>query len=116
MNSAISWLYAQFVGQPEPGAQSCYLCGAACTEQRRVAKGLADTFNSHYLAACPSSPYLCAACAWYFDSKAAHPDFRKMSLIVARDSWQQWPREQMAADIERWLSDGLEADPYLVVT
>jgi hypothetical protein len=80
-----------------------------------VAKGIADTFNSHYLARVPSSPFICAACWWYFNGKE-HPEFRKMSLIVRQDMWQNWPREAMKADITRWLTDGLEADSYLVVS
>lgn len=35
---------------------------------------------------------------------------------MRQDSWQNWPREAMKADITRWLTDGLEADSYLVVS
>jgi len=107
-------LYQQFMGAIPQGQASCYLCGTDCLEEHTVAKGLADTFNSHYLAACPSSPWLCVACQWYFDSKAGHPDFRKMSLIVGKSLSREWKREQMKIDIGNWLVFGLEQDAFLV--
>lgn len=118
MNKSSSWLHTQLVGktQPSGGASCCYLCGASCSETHTVARGLADTFNSHYLALCPSSPSLCAACQWYFDGKAAHPDFRKMSIIVAEHVWCQWDRTMMKSDITQWLACGLDVDAYLVVS
>jgi hypothetical protein len=116
MNTAISWLYQQFQASPPTGMLTCYLCGACCEDRYSVKAGIADTFNSHYLAACPSSPYLCAACQWYFDGKANHPDFRKMSLIVAERNWQHWRREDMKTELGLWLAHGLEADAYLVVS
>lgn len=111
----IHWLYAQHSGTVPPGPTQCYLCGSPCMPEHMVAKGIADTFNSHYLAKCPSSSSLCPACYWYFNDKE-HPEFRKMSLIVQRDSWCNWQRDTMKADITRWLSDGLENDAYLVVS
>jgi hypothetical protein len=39
-----------------------------------------------------------------------------MSLIVCRNSWQNWARDSMKQDIARWLRDGLEQDSYLVVS
>ena len=112
----IHWLYSQFVGSVSLGNAACYLCGAACSTEYTVTKGIADTFNSHYLAKAPSSPVLCAACWWYFNEKDRHPEFRKMSLVVRRDSWQNWPRDAMKTNITRWLTDGLGADSYLVVS
>lgn len=108
-------LYAQHDGTALPGPAQCYLCGSSCASEYTVAKGIADTFNSHYLAKRPSSPILCSACYWYFNGKD-HPDFRKMSLVVQRDSWRNWQRDAMKADISRWLADGLENDAYLVVS
>jgi hypothetical protein len=111
----IQWLHSQFIGSIPNGNEICYLCGASCTKQHSVTKGIADTFNSHYLAKVPSSSVLCSACWWYFNDKE-HPEFRKMSLVVCCDSWQNWQREAMKSAIERWLHDGLEADSYLVVS
>jgi hypothetical protein len=116
MNHPLRWLYSQHVGTIITGPASCYLCGAFCPQDHTVTAGIADTFNSHYLARCPSSSWLCAACFWYLDGKSAHPEFRKMSLIVERNAWQNWQRESMKADIERWLHSGLEQDAYLVVS
>lgn len=113
---ALHWLFQQTGNAVEAGVESCYLCGASCAQTHHVGKAIADTFNSHFLAQRRSSSYLCDACAWYLDSKAGHPDFRKMSLIVAEHSWRQWQRIEMKADIERWLRDGLEEDGYLVVS
>lgn len=81
-----------------------------------MVRGIAETFNSHYLCRCPSSPWLCAPCQWYFDSKAGHPDFRKMSLIVHEQGWINWQRTDMKTEIGLWLSHGLEVDAYLVVS
>jgi hypothetical protein len=116
MNKSIGWLYSQFQNDNSIGTAQCYLCATRCTEQHTVARGLADTFNSHYLAACPTSAYLCDACQWYFDNKAGHPEFRKMSLIVQPHSWQNWQREQMKDDILHALRHGLEEDCYLVIS
>ncbi len=110
----IHWLYAQCVSAIPSGQAQCYLCGTSCTEQYPVAKGIADTFNSHFLCKVPSSSWLCAACQWYFDSKAGHPDFRKMSLIVAQGAWHNWQRAEMKTEIGLWVSHGLETDTYLV--
>jgi hypothetical protein len=111
----IHWLYQQHGNTVPSGDEQCYLCGSPCTKEHTVAKGIADTFNSHYLAKCPSSPVLCSACHWYFNDKE-HPEFRKMSLVVQCDSWLNWQRDAMKADITRWLTTGLEADGYLVVS
>jgi hypothetical protein len=117
VNTALYWLYQQSHDEGIPsGNARCYLCSASCEDRYSVKAGIADTFNSHYLAACPSSPYLCAACQWYFDGKANHPDFRKMSLIVAERNWQHWRREDMKTELGLWLAHGLEADAYLVVS
>ncbi|SRR6266487_649556 len=115
MSDAVRWLYQQHVGTLPQTSLRCYLCGAWSAEERYpVARGLADTFNSHYLAACPSSPWLCAACQWYFDSKAGHPDFRKMSLMVWESGWKQWERADMKQDIADTLRIGTGEDVYLV--
>lgn len=118
MNQSIQWLYSQTQPQLNNGTETmqCYLCATSCSEQHTVTRGLADTFNSHYLAGCPTSLYLCDACQWYFDNKAGHPEFRKMSLIVERTTWQNWPREQMKDDILHALQCGVEEDCYLVVS
>lgn len=116
LNSPLHWLYAQYVGVVPSGNASCYLCGTNCPEQYSTTKSIADTFNSHFLAHCPSSSWMCAACSWYLDGKASHPDFRKMSLLVYRTEWMNWPREQMKSDIERWLVSGLDTDAFLVVS
>lgn len=116
VNHPIHWLYQQIVGVPPHGETLCYLCGGSCQEQHTVARGIAETFNSHYLARCPSSPWLCAACQWYFDSKAGHPDFRKMSLMVWREGWVSWQRHDMKQMLEHWLSHGTSEDYYLVVS
>ncbi len=116
MSYPIHWLYQQFIGAISIGQALCYLCGTSCPEKYIVAKGLADTFNSHYLARCPSSSYLCAACQWYFDSKAGHPDFRKMSLMVWKTGWKQWERATMKQDIADTVSGGTTEDVYLVVS
>lgn len=112
----IHWLYQQFVGDIPVGEARCYLCGIPCQSVASVAKGVPDTFNSHYLARCPSSGVLCAACAWYLDNTLDHPAFRKMSLIVARDSWHNWQRETMKTDIGLWVSQGIQCDAYCVVS
>src|SRR5437899_1376413 len=111
----VHWLYHQFGGTARSGDALCYLCGAVCAKEYTIAKGIADTFNSHYLSRAPSSPYLCTACWWYFNEKD-HPEFRKMSLVVQKENWQNWTRGAMKADIERWLTDGLDADSYLAVS
>ncbi|GHP00928.1 hypothetical protein KSF_109750 [Reticulibacter mediterranei] len=116
MNSSLYWLFCQSVGDPPKGSGLCYLCGMSCLEQHTVAKGLADTFNSHYLASVPSSSFLCAACQWYFDSQALHPEFRKMSLVITPTSWRNWQRETMKQDICSWLQHGLQDQAYLVVS
>jgi hypothetical protein len=116
LNTAISWLYRQCVGDPPQGPSFCYLCGASCPETYTAASGLADTFNSHYLAHVPSSPFLCAACQWYFTSQVLHPEFRKMSLVVSPTSWRNWQRERMKGDIVSWLTRGLEDPAYLVIS
>lgn len=114
MNHPIHWLYSQHGGAQSETSLRCYLCGAWSAQERYpVAKGIADTFNSHFLAKAPSSPWLCAACHWYFNDKS-HPDFRKMSLIVAEQRWHNWQRTDMKTEIGIWLSAGLEADAYLV--
>jgi hypothetical protein len=111
----LRWLYQQSQGETVSGDGVCFLCGeSACVGLYAVTKGIADTFNSHYLARCPSSPWLCAACQWYFDSKAGHPDFRKMSLVVSPDSWRNWERTTMKSNIAVWLSSGVPFDCYLV--
>lgn len=118
MNDAMLWLYRQFHTDSLPETPyRCYLCGRWHGEEcYPVAKGIPDTFNSHYLAQSPSSPWLCRACSWYLDNRIGHPEFRKMSLIVSHDSWQNWQRDTMKADIVRWLRDGLDEDAYLVVS
>jgi len=114
MNHPIHWLYQQFIGGLPETALRCYLCGAWSAEERYpLAKGIADTFNSHYLAQCPSSLWLCAACQWYFDGKAGHPDFRKMSLYIGKDGWEDWQRPLMKPLINHWLRYGLPFDMYL---
>ena len=55
MNTPQAWLYQQFVGAIPTGEATCYLCGASCPALHPTSKGIADTFNSHYLARCPSS-------------------------------------------------------------
>lgn len=112
----IQWLYQQFGGEVIAGDASCYLCGANCSQEQTVARGIAETFNSHYLARSPSSSYLCAACAWYFSSSAGHPDFRKMSLVVERDSWHNWERPAMKGDILHTLQCGVDTDVFLIVS
>lgn len=116
MNHPLHWLYQQHVGSIPSGSATCYLCGTGCTEQHPIAKGIADTFNSHFLARSPSSSFLCAACFWYLDSKSSHPDFRKMSILVRCNEWQNWQRGSMKQDIEQWLSSGLPAAAFLVVS
>lgn len=118
MSSPQQWLYQQFVGEIPTGEARCYFCGASCPALHPTAKGIAETFNSHFLARCPSSPWLCHACRWYFDSKSlpAHPDFRKMSLIVQRTSYQNWERTSMKPFLEHFLSEGLSDDAFLVVS
>src|SRR5581483_2400129 len=116
METPTRWLSQQSGHDIQPGNQVCYLCGESCAEGHLVSTSIAETFNSHSLAQCRSSASLCAACAWYLDSKAGHPDFRKMSLVVMRSSWRNWQRADMRADIERWLAHGLEEDAYLVVS
>jgi hypothetical protein len=116
INHPIHWLHSQFVRLEPSGSKHCYLCGSLCTDEYTVQKGIADTFNSHYLARFPSSPVLCVACWWYFNDKKEHPDFRMMSLVVCRNSWQNWPRETMKADMTKWLEHGLEHDAYLAVS
>jgi hypothetical protein len=116
MNEAIKWLYQQYIGSIPQGASTCYLCGGSCYAQHTVAKGIAETFNSHYLAACPSSSWLCSACWWYFNDKM-HPDFRKMSLIVGQRGWRNWQRSEMKEDISEWLQGiGNDTDLYLVIS
>lgn len=114
MNNPLHWLYQQSSQCITCGSEQCYLCGHDCTDSHSVAKGIADTFNSHVLAQRRSSAYLCDACAWYLDSKAGHADYRKMSLVVTEHTWRNWRRTEMKADIARWLKDGLEDDAYLV--
>ncbi len=113
---ALYWLYLQHNGKSIAGSYFCYLCRASCTDQHDIQHSIADTFNSHYLAQVPSSHYLCDACRWYLDNKIAHPDFRKMSLIVSSHSWRNWQRETMKQDIRQWLEDGLPEESYLVVS
>lgn len=113
MNHPIHWLFSQFGGTCVSGQRVCYLCGTPCDELHSVAKGIADTFNSHYLARCPSSPSLCPACYWYLADRS-HPDFRKMSLMVWETGWKQWARTDMKADIEGTLQHGMGEDAYLV--
>ncbi len=114
MQHPIHWLYQQSGGFVVSGAMCCYLCGASCSEQHAVTTCIADTFNSHYLARAPSSPYLCDACAWYFNRKAGHPDFYKMSLIVEEHQWHNWQRADMKGCISDWLNFGLGTNAYLV--
>lgn len=117
LNTAISLLYRHCVGDPPMGQSFCYLCGSPCPETYTVAKGLADTFNSHYLAHAPSSSFLCPACQWYFDnSQGLHPEFRKMSLVVTSTSWYTWQRERMKNDILSWLTQGISEQAYLVIS
>lgn len=114
MAHPIHWLYAQHGGALPETSLRCYLCGVWSAEERySVQKGIADTFNSHYLAKCPSSPWLCAACQWYFADKS-HPDFRKMSIMVWETGWKQWERATMKQDIEGTLLHGTGEDIYLV--
>lgn len=113
---ALHWLYQQSGGVVLPGDDTCYLCGQSCAPGHAVKHAIAETFNSHWRAQCRSSNVLCAACAWYLDSKAGHPDYRKMSLVVQARTWRNWQRAEMKADIERWLTQGLEAASYLVVS
>lgn len=113
---ALHWLYQQSGGMALPGDDTCYLCGQSCAPGHVVKHAIAETFNSHWRAQCRSSNVLCAACAWYLDSKAGHPDYRKMSLVVQARTWRNWQRSEMKADIERWLTQGLEAASYLVVS
>jgi len=116
VHNPLHWLYQQSGGVLRSGCVSCYLCGGTSTETHAVSKTVADTFNSHYLAQCPSSSWVCDACAWYLDNSGVHPDFRKMSLIVQRDSWQNWQRPTMKHDVTQWLTFGLDGDAYLVVS
>jgi hypothetical protein len=116
MDRPQSWLFAQAGGTVQEGPAICYLCGRACGMTYPVGNGIAETFNSHWLARCRSSAWLCAACAWYLDGKADHPDFRKMSLVVSPSSYRVWQRADMKADLARWLVAGLEEDCYLVVS
>lgn len=116
MSSPQQWLYQQFVGVLPQTAYRCYLCGEWSADGRYpVAKGIADTFNSHWHALAPSSPWMCAACSWYLADRA-HPDFRKMSLMVWEAGWKQWERAEMKADIEGTLINGTGEDVYLVVS
>jgi hypothetical protein len=116
MNNSTTWLYRQYLGILPQGSALCYLCGTPCPETHSVAKSIADTFNSHAFAQCPSSPYLCAACQWYLNGKAGHPDFRKMSIIVQRETWRSWERTAMKQDIGCWLEGELDQDAYLVIS
>lgn len=116
--ASLQWLYCQYHGEHTAisGPAHCYLCAASCPQEHLVSRAIADTFNSHYLTQAPSSAWLCAACAWYLDNKAGHPEFRKMSLVVERDAWRNWARPAMKGDLTRWLQDGLRDDAYLVVS
>lgn len=114
LNNPLHWLYQQSGPSVILCPEQCYLCSHSRTDSHTVIKGIADTFNSHYLAQCRSSAFLCDACAWYLDSKEGHADYRKMSLVVAEHTWRNWQRSEMKADIARWLRDGLEDDTYLV--
>ena len=114
MNHPIHWLYQQYDGVVETGNVWCYLCGSVCTEQHAVKAAIADTFNSHFLCLAPSSPFVCDACAWYFDRSAGHPDFYKMSLIVEEYHWHNWQRDQMKLSISDWLKFGISTNAYLV--
>lgn len=118
MIGTVSWLYRQFIPEPMPETTyRCYLCGQWHGEEYYpVVKGVPDTFNSHYLASAPSSPFLCAACAWYLDNKLEHPAFRKMSLIVREFSWFNWERSGMKEYITMAVSRGIEQNEYLVVS
>lgn len=110
------WLYLQHNGTMIAGNERCYLCGTSCSPLHDVQHSIADTFNSHYLAKCPSSRFVCNACHWYFDGRAGHADFRKMSLIVSSHTWRSWSRDTMKWDIRAWLEDGLPDESYLVVS
>ena len=114
MSTPQTWLYQQFVGDVPAGEATCYLCGTPCPALYPTSKGIADTFNSHSLARCPSSSWLCAACQWYLDNKAGHPDFRKMSLMVWETGWKQWQRADMKADIDDALRHGTGEAVYLI--
>lgn len=117
MNTALLWLYQQHHTEPPTvGDEHCYLCGASCEATHLVERGIADTFNSHYLAQSPHSRYLCDACSWYLDNSGVHPAFLKMSIIVSPDAWRNWQRDTMKQDITQWLTFGLEQESYLVVS
>lgn len=117
MNTALLWLYQQqHTEMPRSGDEHCYLCAASCAASHPVERGIADTFNSHYLAQSPHSRFLCDACSWYLDNGIGHPAFLKMSLIVSPRSWRNWQRETMKSDITQWLTFGLEEESYLVVS
>lgn len=115
MTHPITWLYQQSGGILTPGAHTCYLCGTSCDGQYTVKTGIADTFNSHFLARCPSSPVMCAACHWYL-AERNHPEFRKMSLIVTESRWLNWQREEMKGLLGQRLRYGLFEATYLVAS
>lgn len=58
MNSAIEWLFAQFGGHVDAGAQSCYLCGAPCTEQYGSVAVLRQGWPELYNRLCEVFPHV----------------------------------------------------------
>jgi hypothetical protein len=110
--AATHFLYRAATGRTvAPGPHSCLFCGLACAESVPASQVIRDTFTNHGMCRCPRSTRVCQACDHYFNyrwevGQKYLSEYRKHSHKVTAAAWESWQREDMRADIERWLREG----------
>lgn len=106
------FLYRAATGKSvQPGAAVCCLCGLRCGGAIPVEAVIKDTFTNHGLCRVPSSKVACEACDHYFNyrwdaGQKYESEYRKHSMKVFADRWEDWDRKDMAMDIAEWVLRG----------
>lgn len=84
-----------------------------------VASVIRDTFTDHGMLRVPGSTDVCKACDHYFNHRwdagqKYEAEYRKKSLLVTERKVEEWPRERMMPDIERWLHLGCPEGIFVI--
>lgn len=105
------------------GPVSCWLCGGATPEDAACPDDvIRSTYSDHARARKGGEiEVVCEACEWYFDHKILRPGgkrgmgFYTKSILVWPDRWDEWLRENMAADLLHWMEEGLPQPAILAL-
>ena len=97
----------------------CCLCGCTMAAAVPVEKVIRDTFTDHGMLRVPGSTDVCKACDHYFNHRweagqKYEAEYRKKSLLVTERKVEEWPRERMLKDLERWLHKGCPGGVFVI--